>query len=68
MQINAIIPNAKAFPHYVYYAITYRSRSLPSLAGRAAIPIIKKSIFAKYSYSPAPTFRTTGHCRNLTSL
>ena len=47
-QINAIIPNAKAFPHYVYYAITYRSRSLPSLAGRAAIPIVKKSIFAKF--------------------
>ena len=47
-QINAIVPNAKAFPHYVYYAVTYRSRSLPSLAGRAAIPIVKKSIFAKF--------------------
>ena len=47
-QINAIIPNAKALPHYVYYAVTYRSRSLPSLAGRAAIPIVKKSIFAKF--------------------
>ena len=47
-QINSIIPNAKAFPHYVYYAVTYRSHRLPSLAGRAAIPIVKKSIFAKF--------------------
>ena len=47
-QINAIIPNTKAFAHYVYYAVTYRSRSLPSLAGRAAVPIVKKSIFAKF--------------------
>ncbi|RKU18652.1 hypothetical protein C6500_12635 [Candidatus Poribacteria bacterium] len=47
-QINAIIPNAKAFSHYVYYAVTYRSRSLPALAGRAAVPIVKKSSFAKF--------------------
>ena len=47
-QINAIIPKAKAFPHYVYYAVTYRSRSLPALAGRAAVPIVKKSSFAKF--------------------
>lgn len=47
-QINAIIPKAKAFSHYVYYAVTYRSRSLPALAGRAAVPIIKKSSFAKF--------------------
>ena len=47
-QINAIIPNAKAFSHYVYYAVTYRSHSLSALAGRSAIPIVKKSIFAKF--------------------
>ena len=47
-QINAIIPKAKAFSHYVYYAVTYRSRSLPALAGRAAVPIVKKSSFAKF--------------------
>ncbi len=47
-QINAIIPNAKAFSHYVYYAVSYRSRFLFSLAGRAAVPIVKKSIFTKF--------------------
>ena len=47
-QINAIIPKAKAFSHYVYYAVTYRSRSLPAFAGRAAVPIVKKSSFAKF--------------------
>ena len=47
-QINAIIPNVKAFSHYVYYAVAYRSRSLPALAGRAAVPIVKKSSFAKF--------------------
>ena len=47
-QINAIIPKAKAFSHYVYYAVTYRSRNLPALAGRAAVPIVKKSSFAKF--------------------
>ena len=47
-QINAIISNPKAFSHYVYYAVTYRSRFLFSLAGRAAVPIVKKSIFTKF--------------------
>lgn len=47
-QINAVVPNEKAFPHYIYYALTNRSPYLPSLAGRAAIPIVKKSIFAKF--------------------
>ena len=62
-QINAIIPNANAFPHYVYYAITYRSRSLPSLAGRAAVPIVKKSSFAKFliPFPPLPEQRTIAH-------
>ena len=55
-QINAIIPNANAFSHYVYYAVTYRSRSLPALAGRAAVPIVKKSSFAKFviPFPPLP--------------
>ena len=58
-QINAIIPNANAFSHYVYYAITYRSRSLPALAGRAAVPIVKKSSFAKFliPFPPLPEQR-----------
>ena len=53
-QINAIISNPKAFSHYVYYAVTYRSRFLFSLAGRAAVPIVKKSIFTKFLI-PLPT-------------
>lgn len=47
-QINAIISNPKVFSHYVYYAVTYRSRFLFSLAGRAAVPIVKKSSFTKF--------------------
>lgn len=59
-QINAIIPNANAFPHYVYYAVTCRSRSLLALAGRAAVPIVKKSSFAKFliPFPPLPEQRS----------
>ena len=62
-QINAIIPKAKAFSHYVYYAVTYRSRSLPALAGRAAVPIVKKSSFAKFliPFPPLSEQRTIAH-------
>ncbi len=47
-QINAIISNAKASSHYIYYAVTFRSRFLFSFAGRAAVPIVKKSSFEKF--------------------
>ena len=62
-QINAIIPNARAFSHYVYYAVTYRSRSLPALAGRTVIPIVKKSSFAKFPIPlpPLPEQRAIAH-------
>ena len=62
-QINAIIPNARAFSHYVYYAVTYRSRSLSALAGRTVIPIVKKSSFAKFPIPlpPLPEQRTIAH-------
>ncbi len=52
-QINAIISNAKALSHYVYYAVTFRSRFLFSFAGRAAVPIVKKSSFEKF-FIPLP--------------
>ena len=62
-QINAIIPNARTFSHYVYYAVTYRSRSLLALAGRTVIPIVKKSSFAKFPIPlpPLPEQRTIAH-------
>jgi type I restriction enzyme S subunit len=47
-QINAIIPNEKVFAHYLYYAISHRAPYLPSLAGRAAVPIVNKSNFANF--------------------
>ena len=47
-QINAIITHDGVLPHYLYYALTYRAHYLPNLAGRAAIPIVNKSNFAKF--------------------
>jgi type I restriction enzyme S subunit len=35
--------------HYLYYALTNRAAALPSLAGRAAVPIVNKSNFAKFA-------------------
>ena len=62
-QINAIIPNTRAFSHYVYYAVTYRSRSLSALAGRTVIPIVKKSSFEKFRIPlpPLPEQRAIAH-------
>lgn len=48
-QINAIIPNNKVEPHFLYYSLKYRADELPALAGRAAIPIVNKSNFSKFS-------------------
>jgi type I restriction enzyme S subunit len=47
-QINAIISNKDICADYLYYALKYRSPHLPALAGRAAIPIVNKSSFAKF--------------------
>jgi type I restriction enzyme S subunit len=56
-QINAIIPNENVFAHYLYYAISHRAPYLPSLAGRAAVPIVNKSNFANFPIPlpPRPT-------------
>ena len=48
-QINAIIPDQEVVPAYLYYAVTHRSRDLPSLAGRAAVPIVNKANFSEFT-------------------
>jgi type I restriction enzyme, S subunit len=53
-QINAIIPNISLVPDFLYYALNYRSRALPAFAGRAAVPIVNKSNFAKFEINVAP--------------
>ena len=47
-QINAVIPSDGISAQYLYYALTHRAPELPSLAGRAAVPIVNKSNFAKF--------------------
>lgn len=47
-QVNAVIPKDGINSDYLYYALDYHSPRLPSLAGRAAIPIVKKSSFASF--------------------
>jgi type I restriction enzyme, S subunit len=54
-QINAVIPNGKVLPDFLYYALTYRASALPSLAGRAAVPIVNKSNFADFLVPVAPS-------------
>jgi type I restriction enzyme S subunit len=47
-QINAIVPNKKFCPDFLYYAVSDRSPRLPSLAGRAAVPIVNKANFEQF--------------------
>lgn len=47
-QINAVVPFKGVIPEYLYYAIKHRAEKLPDIAGRAAIPIVNKSNFAKF--------------------
>jgi type I restriction enzyme S subunit len=48
-QINALIPWPHLSNDYLYYAASKRSRALPALAGRAAIPIVNKAVFSKFT-------------------
>lgn len=48
-QINAVIPNGRIIPEFLYYALLFRSPELPSLASRTAIPIVNKSVFSQFS-------------------
>jgi type I restriction enzyme S subunit len=47
-QINAIVPNKEFCPDFLYYAVSHCSRHLPSLAGRAAVPIVNKANFEQF--------------------
>jgi len=47
-QINALIANRRIVPGFLYYALLFRSRELPSLASRTAVPIINKSVFSEF--------------------
>ena len=47
-QINSIICNQKASPHYVYYALLFRKSLLKGWAGITTTPIIKKSLFERF--------------------
>jgi type I restriction enzyme S subunit len=62
-QINAVIANEEVFADYLYYALTHRSPRLPDLAGRAAVPIVNKSNFAKFliPIAPLPEQRRIAH-------
>ncbi len=47
-QINAVICNKNIDPIFLYYAILYRAKYLKQLAGVAAVPIVKKSLFENF--------------------
>jgi len=53
-QINAIICMEGVNPHYVYYALGFRTITLKSWAGQTTNPIIKKSLFEEFPV-PLPT-------------
>ncbi|MBU1238969.1 restriction endonuclease subunit S [Myxococcota bacterium] len=45
-QINAVVPNSKHSDDFVYFALSNASERIALLAGKQAIPIIKKSLFS----------------------
>lgn len=53
-QCNTIIPRNGVTPEFLYYALTQRAAELPSLAGRAAVPIVNKSNFCEFQVPLAP--------------
>lgn len=54
-QINTIICNKKIDPHFIYYEMLYNKPVLKRWAGITTSPIIKKSLFEKFSI-PLPPF------------
>ncbi|WP_276847239.1 restriction endonuclease subunit S [Methanobrevibacter woesei] len=49
-QINAIIPNEKYNPHFIYYVIEKNSPKFKLYAGNTATPIINKKFFENLSF------------------
>ncbi len=50
-QINAVIAGKSVTPDFLYFTLSFHAHRLPSLAGRAAVPIVNKSNFADFSVS-----------------
>lgn len=63
-QINAVIPNSTNSNAFVYYVLTNNSARIAGLAGRHAVPIINKSMFAsvKMAFPELPEQQRIGDC------
>lgn len=46
-QINAILPNERFFPDFLFYALGFRAKEIQSLAGEQAVPMVNKTEFEK---------------------
>lgn len=53
-QINAIVPSEFVSADFLYYAVSLKSRELPALAGKTAVPIINKSAFSQFKIPLPP--------------
>lgn len=51
------MPSGNFHPDFLHYALSNRSARLPSLAGRAAAPIVNKANFADFLLSRPPLTR-----------
>jgi len=53
-QINTIVCDKEINPHYIYYVMVFRKKILKRWAGITTSPIIKKSLFEKFSIPLPP--------------
>jgi type I restriction enzyme S subunit len=54
-QINALVVSGGHDARFAYYSLSHRAPVLPRLAGRAAVPIVKKSTFCEFLIPVAPS-------------